>query len=37
MQNVNTGLSQTQVTNAAGIYNFPSLDPGTYRVEVTIP
>jgi hypothetical protein len=37
VRNVNTGLSFTQVTNAAGAYNFPSLDPGTYRVEVSLP
>ncbi len=37
VRNVNTGLSLTQVTNAAGAYNFPSLDPGTYRVEVSLP
>jgi hypothetical protein len=37
VRNVATGLSLTQITNAAGIYNFPSLDPGTYRVEVTLP
>jgi hypothetical protein len=37
VRNVATGLSLTQVTNAAGSYNFPSLDPGTYRVEVTFP
>ncbi len=37
VRNVNTGLSLTQVTNAAGAYNFPSLDPGTYRVEVGLP
>ena len=36
VRNVNTGLSLTQVTNAAGIYNFPSLDPGSYRVEVSL-
>ena len=29
VRNVETGLSLTQVTNAAGVYNFPSLDPGT--------
>jgi hypothetical protein len=36
VRNVSTGLSLTQVTNAAGAYNFPSLDPGTYRVEISL-
>ncbi len=35
--NVDTGLRSETTTNAAGIYVFPSLDPGDYSVEVTMP
>ncbi len=35
--NVATGLSTEVVTNAAGSYLFPSLDPGEYRLNVTMP
>lgn len=28
------GTSRTATTNSAGVYTFPSLQPGTYRVEV---
>ena len=35
--NVATGLSSEVVTNAAGSYLFPSLDPGEYRLTVTMP
>ncbi|MGH9337343.1 MAG: carboxypeptidase-like regulatory domain-containing protein, partial [Vicinamibacteria bacterium] len=35
--NVATGLSSELVTNAAGSYLFPSLDPGEYRLTVTMP
>jgi hypothetical protein len=35
--NVATGLSSEVVTNAAGSYLFPSLDPGEYRLNVTMP
>src|SRR5262245_55174484 len=33
--NVASGLASEVVTNAAGSYLFPSLDPGTYRLNVT--
>ena len=38
VQLVNTasGLATTIVSNAAGVYNFPSVDTGTYRVHVTL-
>ena len=32
---VNTGVRRTGAANAAGDYNFASLRPGTYRLEVT--
>ena len=35
--NVATGLSSEVVTNASGSYLFPSLDPGEYRLNVTMP
>jgi hypothetical protein len=35
--NVATGLSSSVVTNAAGAYLFPSLDPGSYRLAVSMP
>jgi hypothetical protein len=35
--NVNTGISATRLTNEAGAYNFASLQPGTYRVTVSLP
>ena len=34
--NVDSGLAVTVVTNAAGVYNFPSVDAGTYRVQVSL-
>jgi hypothetical protein len=34
--NVATGLSSEVVTNAAGSYLFPSLDPGEYRLSVAL-
>lgn len=33
-EHVNTGVKTTTTTNSAGIYNFPSLQPGVYRVSV---
>jgi hypothetical protein len=35
--NVDTGVTATQVTNEAGAYNFPVLQPGTYRVSAELP
>ncbi len=35
--NVATGLALEVVTNAAGSYLFPSLDPGSYRLNVVMP
>ncbi len=34
LQNVDTGVQQTTVTNATGFYVFPSLLPGTYKETV---
>jgi hypothetical protein len=31
---VNTGVSQTQNTDASGIYRFPAMLPGTYKVTI---
>jgi hypothetical protein len=31
-----TGVSTSTVTNAAGIYSFPSLQPGTYAIKVEL-
>ena len=35
--NVETGVTQTQVTNETGAYSFPVLQPGTYRVSADLP
>ena len=35
--NVDTGIKSETTTNAAGIYVFQSLDPGSYSVEVSMP
>src|SRR5215468_6606211 len=35
--NVNTGISTTQLTNEAGAYQMPSLQPGTYRLRASLP
>src|SRR5205085_11514426 len=35
--NVNTGISATQLTNEAGAYQIPSLQPGTYRLKASLP
>src|ERR671930_2565201 len=34
--NVNTGISGTQLTNEAGAYQIPSLQPGTYRLKASL-
>jgi hypothetical protein len=34
--NVNTGISTTQLTNEAGAYQMPSLQPGTYRLRASL-
>ena len=31
--NVNTGIATTQITNEAGAYQIPSVQPGTYRLK----
>ncbi len=35
--NVDTNVAATQVTNESGAYNFPVLQPGTYRVSAELP
>src|SRR5262245_20417572 len=35
--NVNTGISATQVTNEAGAYTIPSVQPGVYRLRAALP
>src|SRR5437016_9731684 len=35
--NVNTGISTTQLTNEAGAYQIPSMQPGTYRLRASLP
>src|SRR6058998_3722279 len=35
--NVNTGITTTQLTNEAGAYQIPSLQPGTYRLTASLP
>ena len=34
---INTGVSQTENTDSAGIYRFPALLPGTYKVTIAAP
>src|SRR6184192_2000464 len=36
-QNTQTGVILTNLTNEAGVYVFPSLQPGTYRVTAELP
>src|SRR5262249_40644874 len=36
VKNDATGVSQTTTTNSAGVYSFPTMDPGTYTVSVTL-
>jgi len=35
-QNTQTGVILTNITNEAGVYAFPSLQPGTYRVTAEL-
>jgi hypothetical protein len=35
--NVETNVTQTQVSNEAGAYSFPALQPGNYRVSAELP
>ena len=35
LTNVDTGISQSVQTNAEGLYRFPSLGPGRYKVSAT--
>ena len=35
-QNTRTGVALTNVTNEAGVYVFPSLQPGTYRLTAEL-
>src|SRR5262249_40160413 len=35
--NSGTNFSRSTVTNAAGVYSFPDLVPGTYQVRVSSP
>src|SRR2546425_13083486 len=35
--NVNTGIYTTQLTNEAGAYQIPSVQPGTYRLRASLP
>ncbi|MFN0108782.1 MAG: carboxypeptidase regulatory-like domain-containing protein [Blastocatellia bacterium] len=35
--NVNTGVSNTTTTNESGVYSYPSLQPGAYRLSVEKP
>ena len=36
-ENTQTGVSNTTITKEAGVYNFPSLQPGVYRVTAELP
>src|SRR4030095_14287314 len=35
--NVGTNITNTVVTNESGAYNFPSLQPGTYKLTAELP
>src|SRR5579862_8813303 len=37
VQNVKTGVVLTDLTNEAGLYVFPSVQPGTYRLTAELP
>src|SRR2546426_32774 len=36
-ENTQTGVASNTITNEAGIYIFPSLQPGVYRVTAELP
>src|SRR5262245_26613355 len=35
--NTATGIVTTAISNEAGVYSFPSLQPGTYKVTAELP
>ena len=35
--NTQTGVVSTTITNESGIYQFPPLQPGTYKVSAELP
>jgi len=35
--NTGTGIANTAVTNESGAYNFPGLQPGTYKISAELP
>src|SRR5215813_6309291 len=35
--NVGTNIANTTVSNESGAYNFPALQPGTYKVSAQLP
>jgi hypothetical protein len=35
--NIGTGVTTTNVTNETGTYQFPSLQPGTYKLQAELP
>jgi Carboxypeptidase regulatory-like domain len=35
--NTGTGIANTNVTNESGAYNFPALQPGTYKLSAELP
>src|SRR5574342_774620 len=37
LTNTGTGVTTTQLTNEAGVYNFPSVPAGTYSVSASLP
>src|SRR5260370_13743589 len=37
LRNTATNETKTQTTNDAGVYTFPSVPPGTYRITVSKP
>src|SRR5262249_49413768 len=35
-KNINTGITQTRLTNETGSYDFPTLQPGTYTLSAAL-